>query len=171
MAYADLSTIQATDPGDPLTAAWCDQARDNGEFFVDPPACSVFGSSAQSVPDSSPTPLTANSESFDNDSMHSTVTNTSRLTMQTAGRYLCVATATFAADVDGFRRLTFRVDGTTSHTAVTAPVSSGSVNAGITGVRALVLNAGQYVEVLATHSAGAALDVTLVEFFAMFLTR
>lgn len=173
MAYADLATIQATDPGDPLTAAWCDQARDNDEFFRDPPACVAFHNTTQALTNNVFAFLLANSETFDNDSMHSTVSNTGRLTIQTAGRYDITTTLEFAQPVlgPGNRFADFRVNGTTIHRCALVAAAAGNVTI-VTGQRKLVLNAGDYVEVRAAHDSGdATLNVTLVEFAALLLTK
>jgi hypothetical protein len=171
VAYADLATVQTTDPGDVLTAAWCDQVRDNEEFLIDPPACSVFASGAQSVADDTGTDLTANSENFDNDSMHSTSSDTARITIQTPGRYLVFGQVVFAADADGRRALLFRVNNTTDYN-VQAVLSVGAINSmAISGVRALTLAAGDYVTCRVVHTAGGSLNVTLNEFASFFMTR
>src|SRR5678815_101030 len=98
MAYADPLTIQTLNVNDILTAAVMMCFRNNGEFLIDPPAFSVFNSTAQSVADATATALTADSESFDNAAWHSTGSNTSRATCTTAGRYLPFATVQYAAD-------------------------------------------------------------------------
>lgn len=58
------------------------------ERVWDPPACRVFNSAAQSLADSTFVFPTFNSERFDTDSMHSTVSNTGRITFNTAGVYV-----------------------------------------------------------------------------------
>ena len=171
MAYADLVTIQATDPGDILTAAWCDQVRDNDEFLIDPPACSI-SDVAQSVSNNTTTTLGGTAtESFDNDSMHSNVSNRSRITAQTAGRYLLISSVAFTANPTGFRRSSFLVDGTTAIGGMTIEPDDGVANLRLTSARAVVLSAGQYVEVTCLHTGGFAIDCTLDEFVAIFLTR
>lgn len=171
MPYIDPDTILTPDPGDVLTAAWCDVVRSDLEFLIDPPACSVYGSAAQSVADDTATDLTANSENFDNDSMHSTAVNTARITIQTAGRYLVFAQVVFAADADGRRALLFRVNNTDDYN-VQAVLSVGAVNSmAVSGVRALTLDVGDYVTCRVVHTAGAALNVTLNEFATFFMTR
>lgn len=172
MAYADLATIQNTDPGDILTAAWCDQVRDNGEFFVDPPTCSVSGSSTQNVENDEPTVLTAATENFDNDSMHSTSSNTSRVTIQTPGRYLFLATVRFDNNSNpGIRRVSLLVNGTTTIGGMqVAGVTNQPVR--IQATRSFVLDEGEYVEALAYQTSTQDLmTVNLDELFAMFLTR
>ena len=49
MGYAALSTIQTIATGQVFTAATLQQANDNDEFLVDPPACSVYLSTTQTV--------------------------------------------------------------------------------------------------------------------------
>lgn len=173
MGYLDIATLQTIAAGQPLSSATVQQVRDNGEFLIDPPAASIFNSAAQSVPDATMTALTANSENFDNDSMHSTSSTTSRITFQTAGRYLLVGTAIFAANATGERNVTFLKNGTTQieGTKVTAN-ASGSQTTVVTAVRTLVFAAGDYVEMRVRHrNSGGALDVTMDEFFAGFWTR
>lgn len=172
MAYVDLATIQATDPGDILTAAWCDQVRDNGEFFIDPPACSVYHPASATLTNNTLTVLAANSENFDNDSMHSTVSNTSRITCQTPGRYLFIANITFDANATGGRLLDFAVNGTTltgSGMQLPSPGSSAPIN--LSYARMITLAAGDYVETRARQVSGGGLVVTLIEFGATFMTR
>ena len=154
-----------------LTAALMTQARNNDEFLIDPPACSVFNSAAVSVATgTSSTALTANSEQFDNNAMHSTATNTSRITIQTAGRYLFVATVAFAANATGNRRLAFRVNGSTVYesTLVGGTATNSIV---LTAPRMLTLAAADYVEALIWQTSGGNLDVTLHEFACTFITR
>ncbi len=170
MAYAALSTIQTIATGQVFTAATLQQANDNDEFLINPPACSIKETTAQPVADSTATALTSDEENFDNDSMHSTTTNTSRITIQTAGRYLLYAVVSFASDLDGQRVLDFRVNGTTAYEVFRANTGGTGVIVA-TAVKTLVLSAADYVEIRASHNAGNALDVTLVEFAAIFITR
>jgi hypothetical protein len=169
-AYVDLATIQATDPGDILTAAWCDQVRANEEVLIDPPACMVYNSAAQSCPNGYST-LTANSELYDNDSMHSTVTNTSRVTAQTAGRYDITTTVLFAPNAAGGRTLSYRINGGTDIEISAHPVTSASVNSTLSGLVKLVLAAGDYVEIRAWQNTGGNLNATLQSFGAVLITR
>jgi len=169
----DLNSIHNPATGTIAPAAWGDGVRDWTEFLVDPPACSIFESTAQSVADNTNTALTSNEENFDNDAMHSTVSNTSRITATTAGRYLLLGTVVFAANATGVRQVTFRVDGTTTlvpNVQVQAVTSGGSSTA-LTLMGFVTLTAGQYVELMARHTAGAALNCTMSEFGATFITR
>lgn len=63
-------------------------ARDLHVHAYNPPACRVFHSVTQSIPDAIDTSLVFDSESYDTDSMHSTSVNTGRITINTAGLYI-----------------------------------------------------------------------------------
>lgn len=170
MAYADLLTIQTLNTGDILSAACMTQVRNNEEFLIDPPAVSVSNSAGQTVASTVDASMNADTELFDNNSMHSTTVNTSRITIQTSGRYIIVMTVAWPVDVDGYRLLGVRVDGTTTYNVATVPAAP-SLPTIISGTKMLTLTAGQYVECRTRHTAGNDLDVELREFGAYFLTR
>jgi hypothetical protein len=170
VAYAALSTIQTIATGQPFLAATLQQANDSLEFLIDPPACSLKESSTQSIADSTYVALTSNEENFDNDSMHSTVSNTSRITIQTAGRYLITATVYFTVNSTGARVLRLVTNGTSSTDMVAVGASAGGPTI-LPFAKPLVLSAGDYVEVHASQNSGGALDVQMVDFSAYFLTR
>lgn len=171
MPYVDLNTIHNPATGTIAPASWGDQVRDNLEFLIDPPYCSVFNSAVQNIANNTNVALTANSENFDNNAMHSTVSNTSRMTIQTAGRYQFISTVAFASNGTGLRQILFRIDGTTFITpSVQITAVTGSVTSPLL-VANIALNAAQYVECMVRQTSGGALDVTLTEFAAMFVTR
>lgn len=60
----------------------------NGVPVTNPPACRVFHNTTQSIADNTVTTVLFNSERYDTDNMHNTVTNNSRITINTAGLYL-----------------------------------------------------------------------------------
>lgn len=172
MPYVDPNTIHDPVTGTVAPAAWGDVVRDDLEFLVDPPAASVFNNAAVSVANDTLTTLNADSENFDNDAIHSTVTNPSRLTAQTAGRYEFTARVNFQADTtDGRRVIQLRKNGAggitvSSHRAV---VDGNSQT--LSGFLKDIMIVGDYWEVRVLQNAGNALDVTLQEFTALFITR
>lgn len=175
MAYDDLANVQATDPGDILTAAWCDQARDNDEFFIDPPACSVQGTAAVSAATGTIVTLTAGQENFDNDSMHSTVSNPERITVQTAGRYDCqlVIRIAYSATAASGRLAQFFVNGTTQYNIaqISNVTHNGARDTILSGSRKIVLDEGDFIVVRARQDTGNTVDITLDEFALTFITR
>lgn len=79
-----------------------------------PPACAVYHDTTQSCADAAETLIVFNSERYDTDSMHSTVSATSKITFTTAGLYLI----TFRATLPGLTTYSrvyssLRVDGST----------------------------------------------------------
>jgi hypothetical protein len=97
-----------------------------------PPACRVFHDANQSIPDDTETTVEFNSERFDNNTMHDTVTNNSRITFTDAGLYLVgfhgrfETRSTYSTTVP-FLRLngtTYIADGTAERNAI-VPSSIG----------------------------------------------
>jgi hypothetical protein len=171
MAYAALTTLMSIAAGEVLTAAVVQQINDNGEAHEDPAACSIFDSTAQSLPDNTSTAMTSNEENFDNDSMHSTATNTSRITIQTAGRYLFWATLSFAANSTGHRVLRLLVNNTTTYDLQVLNSGTAATPIVLSGSKALVLAAADYVECIGAQNSGGALNVTFLDLTATRITR
>lgn len=73
---------------------------------------SIYNTAYQSIPNNTDTIITYNSENFDTDSFHSTVTNTSRITVPLAGKYLLTVSVGFAANGTGYRFATIKKNGT-----------------------------------------------------------
>jgi hypothetical protein len=170
MPYVDLNTIHNPATGTVAPATWGDQVRDNLEFLIDPPACSVFNSAAQSLVDGVATVLNANSENFDNNAMHSTVTNNSRITIQTAGRYLLLARVDFAGNASGVREIRFNLNGSLLAVGFTGAPAGTAVTRSVPSISA-VASVSDYFEIVGNQTSGGNLNVTLVEFTAIYLTR
>jgi hypothetical protein len=69
-------------------------------FLANPPACRVYHNTTQSLTDITETTVAFNSERFDTDTMHDTVTNNSRITIKTAGIYEITANLEIAQSAD-----------------------------------------------------------------------
>lgn len=95
-------------------AAWNTDLVENIKFLANPPACRVTHNTTQSLNDAVETTVSFNTERFDTNSMHDTVTNNSRITINTAGIYVVGFHGQFAAAndyVNGYGIL--RLNGTT----------------------------------------------------------
>ena len=169
MAYSDPGAVTA---GDPLPAAYLNTTRANGAWFSEPPQCSVFNSSVQSVPNSTVTALLCGSENLDNTSMHSTTSNTSRITAVNAGRYTFTGTAQFAIDGTGtgMRRLSFRLNGTTEYDLVQVAAVSTLSTVILSGSRTFTLAISDYAEMVVHQNSGGALNVTALAFEAILVS-
>lgn len=70
------------------------------QFLASPPGCRVYHDTTQSVSDITETTLSFNQERFDVGGMHSTSSNTSRITINTAGVYVVSFSCEFASAID-----------------------------------------------------------------------
>jgi hypothetical protein len=175
MPYVDPQSVHNPATGTVAPATWGDTVRDDLEYLIDPPACSVFNSTTQSTTTSTWTTLTADSENFDNNAMHSTVSNTSRITIQTAGRYLFFARNDWASNTAGSRVMRYKINGTdpgaTLQQLMAIPATTTGINTQLAATWTLVLAAADYVEVEAWQNTGGNLQLVLREFGATFFTR
>ncbi len=171
MAYQDLLLLQTLNAGDILTAATMTQVRNNDETLIDPPACSVYNSASQSIANAIDTALTAASENFDNDSLHSTTSNTSRVTIQTAGRYLVLSSVAFDASAAARLLTRFKVNGVTLYSTDSRKAIGGATPDQVSITRTFVFAAGDYIETIVNQNSGGALGVTLQEMAAVRVTR
>jgi hypothetical protein len=172
VAYVDTQSIHNPATGTVPPAAWGDQLRDNLEFLIDPPTCHVSGSIPQSVPSNTNTAMSADTELFDNDSMHSTVTNDTRITIQTAGRYQLQAIVqhTSATASGPLRAGRFLVNGTTVLQG-TRVDGSTSYNPICNFILTYTFAASDYVECQGFQNSVGNENIQLLEFSAVFITR
>ena len=123
------------------------------------PGCHVSRSTNQTIPTGVETVLTFDNERFDTDNIHDTVTNTSRLTCRTAGKYVVTATVTFNTSSGGTQRYAFpRLNGTGSLGYFKSPTFASTAPA-VSGAQIVDLVAGDYLELLAYQDSGGNLDV------------
>jgi hypothetical protein len=121
---------------------------------VEAPAYARATSAAgQSIPNNANTALTFGSEDFDVGGLHSTASNTSRLTAPSAGLWLIGATAEFTASAVGRRGLYLQANG---GTIFAATLGAAVAFPAVTVVSLYRLAAGQYVEALAYQDSGGA---------------
>lgn len=170
MPFVDPNTIHNPATGTVAPATWGDTIRDDLVFLNDVPTCSAFNNTTQTLNTGVTTVMTANSERWDNDAMHSTVTNTSRITIQTEGRYSVASTVKFDAHATGVRGVDFLVNGTTAYEAAGSTAVGAGVAEVLTSQRYIDLNASDYVETRAVQTSGTNLGVTLSDFTALRLT-
>lgn len=75
------------------------------------PCASVYKAAVQSISSSSFTTATFDTERFDTDTIHDTVTNNSRLTCKTAGKYQITGFVQWPANATGFRQSRIVING------------------------------------------------------------
>lgn len=122
------------------------------------PYVRVYHSASQSV--TATTSLLFDSETSDTDGFHSTVSNTSRLTVPTGldGLYAITAGVFWQQNSTGGRSVRLKLNGTTYIAANVTPGATGAdVLQGVTTLYALV--AGDYLEVEVSQDSGSTLSV------------
>lgn len=124
------------------------------------PSARVYHNAAQSIANTTGTSLAFNSERDDSDTIHDTVTNNSRLTCRTAGKYLIHASAEFAVSAVGaVRALNLQLNGATLiATQYVTPIGGGLPTA-LSCSTAYRLAVNDYVEAAVYQDSGGALNV------------
>ena len=123
-----------------------------------PDGARVYNSAAESIPDGTVTLLTFDSERYDNGGLHSTVTNTGRLTAVKAGKYLITAHVEFATNATGYRGVILVLNAATQIAYLDLPAVSGAPTE--LSISTLYhLAASDYVTVWVQQNSGGALDV------------
>lgn len=145
-----------------LTAADLNtHVRDNLSFLYSPPKVYASRSAAKSITNATVTQYDFDQESYDTDAMHSTSTNTTRVTIKTAGVYVFTAAVSWASNTTGRRLAQFLING-----ATTGPADDKSVVGGAGGEHSVTLVWSQsfavndYVELNVYQNSGGALNCT-----------
>ena len=119
----------------------------------------VHHNSDQSISNASTTTLDFDDEDFDTDTMHDTVTNNSRLTCKTAGKFCIMAHVQFNNnDVTDDRAITILLNGTTviaSSQVDAAPGLKTSINA----MTIYDLSVNDYIEVQVYQNSGSSIVI------------
>lgn len=121
------------------------------------PSVAVYHSAGVSIPNNADTAVVFDTESYDTDSMHSTVSNTARLVAPVAGKYDIKGRLAFNANATGLRYLKIRLNGTTviDWDAENSPTAGQTTFLGV--ARDSLMSASDYVELLAFQNSGGAL--------------
>ena len=128
-------------------------------FLRRPGRARVYNSVDFSVPNATTTTLTFNSERIDTADFHSTVSNTSRLTVPVDGWYFIGAHVRYAPNITGTRLMYIQ---NTSTGALVGVDSQNARTAAATDLNVTTLysaTAGQYFEVLTYQDSGGALNI------------
>src|SRR6266540_1593217 len=122
------------------------------------PTARVYHNIAQTLTTAVSLNLAFNTERFDTDTIHDTLTNNTRLTCKTAGVYEIGGSAEFAANATGVRSLQILLNGATAIVEQDI-TSTGAVvhRMSVSTVYQLAVN--DYVELRATQSSGGNLNV------------
>lgn len=161
-----VPTIASESPGNFLTGAlWNANVKAMGDFLLGSssngvPRFSGYQATSQSLSTGTWTSLNIDTELFDSDAGHSTVTNTSRYTATVAGTYAVAATVAFAANATGVRRVRLALNGAAINgTTIGSDAPGGSAQAAAITMSLVQLNGTtDYVEAQGLQSSGGALS-------------
>ena len=122
------------------------------------PSCRVYRTTTQSINNNTATAIAFDAERFDNDTMHSTVSNTERITCTTAGVYVVSGSLyTSTTSSSGVRELYVRRNGTDYLCGVTF---TGQNNAMFMNVGTIFkMAATDYFELVYYQSSGGSFTV------------
>lgn len=173
------ATIAAFDATAPTTQALGDAAavgtaafaarRDHKHGMPTEVRCHAYHSTTQSINDITATALNFDSERYDNDTMHDTVTNNSRVKATHAGVYDIVGSIAYAANATGYRQARLRLNGTTYLAIQLQPSAGAGVETVVVVSTQYTLAATDYIELVAFHSAGTAINSNNDANYAPFL--
>ena len=155
-AHADLSGIGVADHHARYTDAEAIAAAKTDATLLNyTQGARVYHNANQTINDATGTAVAFNSERWDTDTIHDTVTNNSYLTCKTAGKYLIIFSAVFAACTS---RIYFniRLNGLTIIASTVGESSvSGILQTTCTTIYDLAVN--DYVEAIVWQNSGGAL--------------
>lgn len=136
-------------------AAW--EANDAAGYTQ---GCRVYNDANIATANGASYTLTFNSELYDTDTMHSTVSATDRITITTTGVYMVWANVTFAYDADGVRALYIYNNGTDIIGRVQVDRVGNSYGSTIMQISAIYsLTAGDFLQLVAEQNSGGNLNV------------
>lgn len=121
----------------------------------------AYNSGNLTIATATATVLTLDSERWDTDTIHSTSSNTGRLTCNTAGYYAIWGSVYWAASATSYRQVNIQLNGTTNIVVVrdeTNTISSDPMMQDISTV--YQLSATDYVELVVRQETGGNLNIT-----------
>lgn len=173
MAYTTPATSVALTV---LTAGFLNtNVRDNIAWLAtDSPCCRAYNSAAFGIATATGTSITLNSERYDNAAMHSTSSNTSRITVPTGGggKYLFGGGLQWQTGATGTRLVFMLLNATTLIAEQSAP-GNASVSPATSVASVYALSAADYIEMQGYQDSGGGLNVLATsnfspEFWALF---
>lgn len=166
-AYVDPNSVHTPTTATAPPAAWGVAVNEAIEYLAGDaasgnpkPMCRVYNSSATSIANSTATALTFDSERFDVGAMHSTSSNTGRITIPTGcgGIYSIGAHVQWASNATGARAVWLRINGTTIIAVdERSPFSGATITQSI--VTEYKLAAADYLEVVVQQTSGGSLNL------------
>lgn len=125
----------------------------------------VYKSAVQSIPNNTGTAITFDLEEDDDTGMHDTVTNNTRLSATSPGKYIACALADFVPNATGLRYIEVKKNAAgaiasgTNIGYATMPVNSAAVDTDLVIARRVNMVTGDYLEMFAVQTSGGSLNI------------
>lgn len=157
-----IPTIPAFVAGTVVTAAMLNQIKTVNDFWAAPPRCQAFDTAGGSPASGASFTIALGGENFDvvqagDTPMHDLVTTNSRIFCRTAGKYRVTGYISFASNATGTRQGAIILNGTTTLILDQRSASPSTSTSFTIGPKTVTLNVGDYVELQAVQTSGAAL--------------
>lgn len=149
MSIANGSNLDATDL----------LVEHNADGTLKSKDCRAYHNANQALASGAWASAALNSERFDTDTIHDTVTNNSRLTCKTAGKYLIGGCVGLTANATGWRGVRIYLNGTTVLVYSLVPASSATYQFQINLVTLWSLAVNDYVELQVFQDSGISLNI------------
>jgi len=151
--YAKANGLYIVDDDDAVTGPFV-MAQDIG--------CRVYHDTVFDVPNASTTALPFNTERWDTDGIHNTITNNDRLTCQTAGKYLIVGNVRLANSAVGIRVLGIYLNASTMIGRMSINVLAAGDNITLNVSTIYSLSVTDYVTLRVYQNTGGNLSTLLI---------
>lgn len=132
-------------------------------FALNVPECQAYATVVQNIPNNTPTAILYDSENLDPYGMHSTTSNTSRITPTAPGWYEVSGGAVYGNNGTGDRKVQPYVNGAAiQYASAQVPAVGGGANGTAVGCPTVTLyfnGTTDYVELYATQNSGGTLAI------------
>jgi len=131
----------------------------------------AYRNSTQNITTTTFTPVQFNNENFDTSSYHDNVTNNTRMTVTSAGYYLCHGGVEYSANITGQRYLWFSRNATTTERYGEQLLPSSAAVPFTMAISAVVyMSAAGYIEMYAYQNSGSTLTLYVGDSLATMFT-
>jgi hypothetical protein len=143
--------------------------RDNEAALRTTPYCLARTATGASLTNNVAAVAALDLEDYDNDVMHDTVTNNSRVTIKHAGAYYIFAEVAYTGNATGVRRADIQLNGASTSIAFAQQAAAASTTTvGCAGFATFAVN--DYIEVFAFQNSGGALTFTAARLGAVWVS-